>query len=232
MKKITLPFRKRLIIYLVIIAIPIGLMIGDIFYAWAVPLGDFDGVKPYPKIQGVVNPIIPENQTEPHTCGFHAISAIYRSYGLEPKERRLRQRLGIDNQSIVYDTKSTGCLHPDIYRVVAQDCFSFQTLDLKNEESHLQLHRHLEGKFYALALIKRRENGHLHWVDIVGYDKESLRICDSMKSGVYDENEQDFWNKCLLSVILISPTNQPSKTALWRLHAQGVSDMYKAFKRE
>jgi ABC-type bacteriocin/lantibiotic exporter with double-glycine peptidase domain len=232
MKKTVQSWKKRLIIDAGIIAFAVCLIFAKIFYNWAVPLGDFDTVHPVPKLADNTLPIAPEKQTEHHTCGLHAISSVYRSYGLDPKERRLRQRLGIDNPSLAYDSTTTGCLHPDIYRVIAQDGFDFKCLNLADSTSKELLKKHLDQKFYALALIKRRENGHLHWVVISGRSGNSILICDSLKPELYPEDIDDYWDKCLLSVILLQPAESKSQLSLWRLHAIGMKDMYAAFHRK
>jgi hypothetical protein len=220
---------RRLLIDVAIIGVVVALVIGEILFAWAVPIGDFDTVHPVPRITGVIHPIVPEKQVEKHTCGLHAVSEIYRSYGLDPVERRLRQRLGVDNRSFLYDATTTGCLHPDIYRVMTQDGFVCRSLDLRDKASKPELKKHLDEGRYALALIKRRENGNMHWIVICGRKENSLLICDSLKPGIYEEGLDDYWDKCLLSVILVSASNTKQNVPVWRLHASGVVDMYGAF---
>jgi hypothetical protein len=220
---------KRILIDVSIIAVVVGLALAKILYNWAVPLGDFDTVHPVPKLTANVLPITPEKQVEKHTCGLHAISAIYRSYGLDPKERRLRPRLGVDNIAFAYDASTTGCLHPDIYRVMTQDGFVCKGLDLADPKSKAALKKHLDEKHFVLALIKRRETGNMHWIVICGHKGDSLLICDSLKPGIYEENLDDYWNKCLMSLILVSPTQTKQSMPVWRLHLRGLIDMYDAF---
>jgi len=214
------------------LTIVVGIMAVLILQAWAKPMGDFDTVRPVPAIAGIVAPIQPETQTENHTCGFHAVSAIYRSYGLDPKERRLRPRLGVDNTANVYDEESTGCLHPDIYRVITQEGFAYHSLDLAADSSRTNLLMHLDTSGYALALIKRRENGHLHWVVVSGRTNDTLRVCDSLKPKIYDELLESYWNDCLLSVILVEPAKAAQDIPLWKLHLRGAEDTYWAMRRK
>ena len=222
-------WKKRVLIDSAIIGVVVCLVFVKILYNWAVPLGDFDTVYPVPKLTANAFPIIPEKQVEKHTCGLHSISAIYRSYGLDPKERRLRPRLGVDNIAFAYDASTTGCLHPDIYRVMTQDGFVCKGLDLTDPKSKAALKKHLDEKHSVLALIKRRETGHMHWIVICGHKGDSLLICDSLKPEIYEENLDDYWNKCLLSLILVSPAETKQDKAVWRLHARGLKDMYAAF---
>ena len=49
---------------------------------------------------------------------------------------------------------------------------------------------------------------------------------------VGEEEADDYWKKCLLSLIFVSPAQTTGKTAIWKLHARGVKDMYAAFQRE
>jgi hypothetical protein len=211
--------------------IVVGVVAVLILRAWAKPMGDFDTVHPVPKIHGIVAAIKPEHQVETFTCGFHAVSAIYRSYGLDPDERRLRPRLGVDNSANIYDKDSTGCLHPDIYRVITQDGFAYQALDLDDANSKQALLAHLDATNCAMALIKRRENGHLHWVVIDGRTNETLRVCDSLKPEIYNEPLEAYWRNCLLSVILIKPATAEQNTPIWKLHLRGAEDMYRASRR-
>lgn len=41
--------------------------------------------------------IKPDTQYEGHTCGLCAASAVYRFYGMKPKDYELRTYLGTDN---------------------------------------------------------------------------------------------------------------------------------------
>lgn len=214
------------------LTIAVGVMIVLILRAWAVPMGDYDTVHPVPKIAGIVAPLAPEKQVEKHTCGLHAVSSIYLSYGLDPEERRLRPRLGVDTSANVYDSETTGSLHPDIFRVLAQDGFVCRSLDLGDARSKKALTNHLSQLRYALALIKRRENGNMHWVVLCGATDTKVRVCDSLKPDTYKEPLDDYWAKCLLSVILITPSSADQRTSVWRLHLRGALEMYRAYQRK
>ncbi|XHC27003.1 hypothetical protein ABWH91_06735 [Phycisphaerales bacterium ac7] len=70
-----------------------GVLIITILVAWAVPMGDFAPVRPIPTLATQPSPPRLERQAEPHTCGYHAASTIYKAYGLDVVERRLRTGL-------------------------------------------------------------------------------------------------------------------------------------------
>ncbi len=52
-------------------------------------------------------PLQPEVQTDGFSCGFHALSAVYRSHGLDPRRARLRERLGTSVPAIPFVKDST-----------------------------------------------------------------------------------------------------------------------------
>ena len=175
-------------IYATIISAVVALFVVPILIAWAVPMGDFAPVDPVPMIGGVIAPIEPDPQLEQHACGYNAISAIYRSYGIDPDERRLRQRLGGDQTAWSYDSSTIGCIHPDIYRVLAQDGFKLLTPNASNPDAVRTLVDHLAKRHYALALIRRRQNGNLHWVVLTGFQQGKLQVCDSLAPAIYEED--------------------------------------------
>lgn len=69
------------------------------------------------------NPIalVPEKQIDTFSCGFHALSSIYRSHGVDPRLANLRRRLGTSVPAIPFVQDSTGTLQPDLFRVLRQD---------------------------------------------------------------------------------------------------------------
>ena len=226
------PLKKRLLIYGLIVSAVVALFVVPVLIAWAVPLGDFAPVEPVPSIRGVVIPLRPDPQLEKHTCGFNAISAIYRSYGLDPEERHLRYRLGVDQTAWIYDSETLGSIQPDIYRVLAQDGFNFVTPDAAQPEAIQMLKSHLIAGRYALALIQRRQNGNMHWVVLAGLKNGSLQVCDSLAPAIYDEDLDDFWNRCVLSVTLLTPAETVIQPSVWKLHVAGAKDGYRAFVRK
>ena len=70
----------------------------------------------------------PDIQTEGFTCGVHAVHAIYRAYGLDPEEERVRWHLGVDTKAVFWMEDSTGALHPDVFMVLRQDGFEVTSL--------------------------------------------------------------------------------------------------------
>ena len=49
-----------------------------------------------------------EAQSEGHTCGVHALSTLYRAYGLDPDRERIRWRLGVDTKAVFWAKDTTG----------------------------------------------------------------------------------------------------------------------------
>jgi hypothetical protein len=170
---------------------------------------------------------VPETQTEGHTCGFHALSVVYKAHGLNPELWRLRERLGTDRMALPLDQTSTGTLQPDMLRVLSQDYFTVQALSGYSEENIQLLSNHFDQGLLAVALIKRRESGNLHWVVVAGIDaqQQTLHIVDSLPRNEefsYPEPVQDFLSHVVLQVFLIEPS--PRGTAvpsLLTLHMRG-----------
>lgn len=108
-------------------------------------------------------PIVGENQVEGHTCGMHSVSAVYKSYGVDPELADLRFRMGADRMANPLDKTSLGTVQPDMLRVVHQDGFATALLDLQDPEpAQKRLRDHLDSGHYAVTLISRREGGGLH----------------------------------------------------------------------
>ncbi|MDA0765512.1 MAG: hypothetical protein O3A87_12025 [Verrucomicrobia bacterium] len=40
--------------------------------------------------------VVADLPVESHTCGYHALAALYRAWGRDPERSRLRFRLGVD----------------------------------------------------------------------------------------------------------------------------------------
>ena len=193
-------------------------------------MGDFAPVRPIPSI--VAQPSDPrlEWQAEPHTCGFHAASTVYKAYGLDVTERRLRARLGVDNRSIVFDSSTTGCLHPDMYRALNQDGFDVVPLDLDSPAHSANLKSHLEAGGLAMALIRRHDSGVMHWVVLGSVSDGAVNVLDPLEREIQLERYQDYWEDRLLSVIKVQPSvGEP--VPVWKLHLRGAVDMVAAFRR-
>lgn len=173
-------------------------------------------------------PVAPELQTEPHTCGLHALRALYLAYGLDPDAHDLRFRLGVDAQAVPFDPASTGTLHPDIFRVLDQDGFAMDALDPDASDSTDRLTTHLDNGQYALALVYRDT---YHWLVIAGREAESILIADSIDAQTYLRPTQEFMEEQALGIVLLQAANGTERIGLNRAHNLGLSEMVKAFDR-
>ena len=153
----------------------------------------------------------PEAQFESDTCGLHTLRVIYKAYGLEPDDENLRVRLGVDVPTNPLDPTSTGTLQPDMLRVLTQDGFRYQPLDLTDDHSASEtLRKHLSEGNMAAALIARPENKNMHWVAAYRMDGESIEILDSLFEESYTVHPKAFIKQCVLSCILVEPSNTPT----------------------
>jgi len=173
-----------------------------------------------------------EKQTESSTCGVHALSTIYRAYGLAPDAERIRWRLGIDTKALMWMSDSIGALHPDLFMVLAQDFFEATAADLsESAPAWEQLTQHLQAEKPALLLIRRRANGNLHWVAAAGVEGEQILIYDSLEPKPYLEGIE-FAEEHLVSALLVQPSSNGSQSvsslrALW----DGTKEMKRAASR-
>lgn len=152
----------------------------------------------------------PEAQFESDTCGLHTLRVIYKAYGLEPDHENLRARLGVDVPTNPMDPTSTGTLQPDLLRVLTQDGFLHKPLDLSNDYLASEtLTQHLDSGNMAALLIARKENGNMHWVAAYRMAGDTIEILDSLFEESYTVNPSDFINQCVLSCILVEPSNLP-----------------------
>jgi hypothetical protein len=125
------------------------------------------------------------------------------------------------------DQSSTGTLQPDMLRVLAQDFFKVQALTGYSEENVQLLSNHFDRGLLAVALIKRRETGNLHWVVLAGMDapQQTLHIVDSLPRNEkfkYSEPIQDFLSHVVLQLFLIEPSARGTTVpSLLTLHMRG-----------
>ncbi len=177
--------------------------------------------------QGDATPIL---QLESHTCGLLSLSAAYEIYGLSPDAKNLRFRLGVDRVAHPFDETSTGTLHPDLFRVLAQDQFRWTLIDPDAEDAATRLARHVDRGNVALLLIARRQNGRLHWVLTDGREGGALRIVDSLAAAPYPEPIDDFVGEFVLSIVALEPADRelPTSTAA---HAEGLAEMARVSER-
>jgi len=149
--------------------------------------------------------LVPEVQVDEFSCGFHALSAIYRSHGVDPEEADLRYRLGTSARAIPFIKDSTGTLQPDLFRVLKQDGFEAETLRLSKRTTKDALIEHLEGGLYALALTQTENAGGLHWVVFTDYARGQVTVADSLEPELQRQDLGELIEGNLLSVTLITP---------------------------
>jgi len=150
--------------------------------------------------------ILPEHQTEPNTCGFHSLSAVYRAYGLDSEALRLRFRLGVDKPLNTLVPDSTGAIHPDMVRVVEQDGFRAAILRPSASDTMDRSRAHMIGGHPIVTLI-RAQSGGLHWVVASNYSAVdgTVRVCDSLFETPYRRPAEQFLTVDALSLILVRP---------------------------
>ena len=166
-----------------------------------------------------------ETQTEPHTCGLHAIRSLYQSHGLDPDTYNLRFRLGTDRLAISVVETSQGTVQADIYRVLAQDGFHVARLDLGAGHQRQVLMQHLVGDLKALALIRRPENGNLHWILLQARTPDQLVLVDSLKDEPVIESPDVFLDQQAISVALLFPGTEDDLPSIKEAYRLGVAEM-------
>lgn len=148
-----------------------------------------------------------EKQAEGFTCGMHALSTVYKAYGLDPEAERIRWRLGVDTKAVAWMGDSTGALHPDMWMVLTQDYFQTDALDVEAGDAWQQLQTHLDLGHPAVLLICRRENGNLHWVVATrALGDEAIEVYDPLFDEPVEETA-DFLSEHLVTAMLVSPTS-------------------------
>ncbi len=170
---------------------------------------DFKGNAPYVQQSPIerLRSVAPEAQLESHTCGLLTLRAIYKAYGMDPDKSNLRVRLGVDVPANPFDVESIGTMQPDILRVVVQDGFDYTILRKANGTAK-DLLASLGDKHMAAALIRRRQNGHLHWVALQYESPTAIKVIDSLATEPYSEPIEPFMDECLLSCIILSPAKK------------------------
>jgi hypothetical protein len=150
--------------------------------------------------------LVPETQIEPHTCGLHTLSSIYRAYGMDGEAQRLRFRLGTDKPFTNFLADSTGTIHPDMLRVLRQDGFRTELLLDRSERTATRLLDHLARGHVAAALTKVDE---FHWVAVSSAasveSAPTLIVCDSLHEQPYQRDAAAYLRDSVYSLILIEP---------------------------
>lgn len=173
-----------------------------------------------------------EEQTEGFTCGVHALSTVYKAYGLDPEAERIRWRLGVDTKAVAWMGDSTGALHPDMWMVLAQDYFAVQELADYNPPGWDAMRVSLNAGHPIVLLIKRRENGNLHWVVATqALPDDKIEIYDSLFDEPYAET-RDFLYNHIVTAIFVQPTDD-GKMAMSSIdaHLRGMDALKAARQR-
>lgn len=172
-----------------------------------------------------------EQQKETDTCGLHALSTVYRAYGLDAERERLRWRLGIDTKAVLWKSDTTGALHPDMAMVLAQDHFAVESINPSLEPSWSALKTHVRSGHPAVLLITRRENEALHWVVVAeGLQVNQVLVYDPLFEEPYFE-DRNFWDNHVITAWGIQPAEKSREISSWRAHRNGVQDLAQATKR-
>lgn len=173
-------------------------------------------------------------QTLDHTCGYRSLEAVYNAYGLSPERTNLRFRLGVDQPAIPPFTSTRGTLHPDMFRVLAQDGFEYRTLDPQDPATRFVLSDHLVDDI-ALALIVREQTGGLHWIVIDRNGPmamgETFLVLDPLDPEPRGVPWDEIFTPRLVSLVLISSADQPSTATISELHAAGLKEMARVRER-
>ena len=171
---------------------------------------------------------VAETQTEPHTCGLHAMRSAYVAYGLDPDTFRLRFRLGTDEPAMRADKDSTGTLHPDLYRVLVQDGFLIDVVDLEKDYAPMLLQSHLAWQQLGLAVVYRST---YHWVLLGPADRASeVVVYDSLKAKPETVLIETMLDDAL-SITLIEP-NAGEPMSASDAHGWGLAEMGRLYQRK
>ncbi len=175
--------------------------------------------------QLIAKSAIPEQQIENHTCGLHALRSIYQAHGLPPDDHKLRKRLGIDRPAIPFMHSTQGALQPDICRVLSQDGFLLKLLNLEDDNPIVQLDDHLSKSWKALALIKKPENGALHWIVIEKGNELEFTTVDSQQPVPKLIIKSEFLQRLAITVFLVEPNPKPTRECIELAHRLGIAAM-------
>ena len=172
--------------------------------------------------------IAPEVQVEGHTCGFHSLSSVYRAYGLDPDEARLRFRLGVDRVAVPGAAGTEGTLHPDLFRVANQDGFHIELLDPEPPLAYRAFLKHVAYNA-ALVLVARGEG--LHWIVVDHGEHMKVRISDSLEPEPVLTDVRKLFERPILSIVLLSPRGERDALSIPALHAAGLEEMKRVWER-
>jgi ABC-type bacteriocin/lantibiotic exporter with double-glycine peptidase domain len=199
---------------------------------WSLDAGDW---APSPELQWLASTpkeVVPLVQDDDFSCGFLALSAIYESYGLDPKKARLRERLGTSVPAIPFLSSTTGTLQPDLFRVLQQDGFAAEPFHPSAKEGLGELLNHLQSGYTALALVTTKRAGGFHWVVLTDFEKGSLQIADSLVEGLHWRTLQEFRGPQFVQAILLKPGNPDPNGPLAGAHYVGGRELFRSLPFE
>jgi ABC-type bacteriocin/lantibiotic exporter with double-glycine peptidase domain len=110
-------------------------------------------------------------QKDKHSCGYCAMSSIFRFYDLDPRRENLRARLGTDVQL----GRFTGTWPTDVLMVLFLYGFGAESYSSAYPEYKARLRQYLASGHPALALIYGAD----HWVVIAGMNDYGVLVLDS-----------------------------------------------------
>lgn len=199
------PTRRRMIVYTTVVVVVAVLLVMLVPFCAGPP--SYYSAK-YGRSDVPMHPskkpaaFVPMKQTEPHTCGYCGVVAIYNAYGLDHRAAGLRFRLGTDVQLNQLVDSSTGTIPPDMTRVLEQDGFTTQTVSAANEKMAALTLAHLRTGHPALAVIKVKG---LHWVVLTTEHDGQLTVCDSLHDDLYTKPADAYLKDDVYGVMLIKP---------------------------
>lgn len=177
----------------------------------------------------------PEFQFEDHTCGLHALRIVYRAHGLDPDAERLRERLGVDTPAVPKAPTTTGTLHPDLLRVLAQDHFDSSFIDPDQEGVAARFEALLasaSGSAPAVLLLIDLGNAALHWVAAARSERAGhVRVWDSLVREPYDEPLESYLRERVVSVVTVTPNARLDVRPLKPLYSAGLAEMWRVKRR-
>ena len=208
-----------------LVAIPIHILLLDLIFVTAEPRSEILGFEPAMETVRAE----PEVQQEPHTCGVHTMRSLYRAHKLNPDEHNLRFRLGADIPAFTALASSTGIVQPDLCRVLAQDGFHVRVTDPEDTSANQQLVNHLAAGWKCVALIRRPQNGHLHWVLVqsssaepgIGADLKTVELVDSLEFDPVVVDLSEFLRFQAVTLIFPEPSGA-SEPSIRKAYRQGI----------
>ena len=169
--------------------------------------------------------LVPEVQTDDYSCGYHSLSALYRSHGLDPEKARLRERLGSSVTAVPFVEDSRGTLQPDLFRVLLQDGFYAENVASFQQDDLSKIIDHLDLELYALALFRTEKTLGMHWVVLTGHHQGIVTVADSLEKDIYKVRLAEFAEEKLLNVVLLTPDKPRPGSPYYYAQFKGLVSM-------